>query len=85
MERGKVSGVGAEIKRLMDKNNITVKELSEKSTISEKIINGIINLEIEPYATPEMQRIMFVMMNKNNKEEIIQIVNNWVKRSVEYE
>lgn len=73
-KRDKVSGIGIEIKKLMEINNISVKELSKKSKLSKRKIKKIINLKKEPYVIPEMTSLLRVLTDKKNA---LLIVNKW--------
>ena len=73
-KRDKVSGIRIEIKKLMEINNISVKELSKKSKLSKRKIKKIINLKKEPYVIPEMTSLLRVLTDKKNA---LLIVNKW--------
>lgn len=73
-KREKVSGIGIEIKKLMEINNISVKELSKKSKLSKRKIKKIINLKIEPYVIPEMKSLLRILTDKENA---LLIVDKW--------
>ena len=73
-KRDKVSGIGIEIKKLMEINNISVKELSKKSKLSKRKIKKIINLKKEHYVIPEMTSLLRVLTDKKNA---LLIVNKW--------
>ena len=73
-KRDKVSGIGIEIKKLMEINNISVKELSKKSKLSKRKIKKTIKLKKEPYVIPEMTSLLRVLTDKKNA---LLIVNKW--------
>ncbi len=74
-KRDSVSGVGLEVKRLMEINNISIKELSKKSKLSKRIIKKIINLKIEPYVIPEMKSLLRVL---TDEKSALLIVQKWL-------
>mgnify|MGYP005790105297 FL=1 len=80
MKRGKVTGIGLELEQLIEKSNLTLKELSKKSDISINLINDFITLRKEPYFSTEIQKILYTIMNEENKDEIIKFLIHWLNK-----
>lgn len=71
-----VSGIGKELKEVMDKKGLSIEELSKKSKISIYRLNLIFSLESEPLAIPEMTQILNAF--EMNPKEQSKFIDRWI-------
>lgn len=76
--REKVTGIGKEIALLMEKNNVTLKELAEKTGIRKRLLKQFIELKKEPYVIPEGQKILPAIGLKT-EEEFELFIKKWIQ------
>lgn len=82
--REKVTGIGNEIKLLMEKNNISLEELENKTGIKKNLLKQFIELKKEPYIVPEGQKILPAIGLKT-EEELDQFLKKWIQLAEENE
>ncbi len=82
--RERVTGIGKEIKVLMDKNNISLEELANRTGISQSLLKEFIELKKEPYVVPEGQKILPAIGLKT-EEELNQFLKEWIHLAEEKE
>lgn len=76
--RSKVTGIGLEIKKEMNERGYTVEDIAKNTKkLSKKTLERILNLEVEPYFTPEVDEILTAMKFKN--EEFMEFIERWLK------
>lgn len=82
--RERVTGIGEEIKLLMEKNNISLEELEHRTGISKNLLKQFIELKKEPYVVPEGQKILTAIGLKT-EEELDLFLKKWIHLAEEKE
>ncbi len=78
--RDKVTGIGLELKKFIDKSDMKIDEIAKKSKLNKELIIDFIKLKKEPYVN-EMRQLFFVLVNSKNNEEFLKIIDLWFKKS----
>ena len=69
--RDKVTGIGLELKKFIDKSDMKIDEIAKKSKLNKELIIDFIKLKKEPYVN-EMRQLFFVLVNSKNNEEFLE-------------